>query len=482
MILPDSFIRRQREYFRDHPESDPDRFFQSFELESFSGVRLNRMKTGRKSIGDILPGASAWAPVPWCQDGWYADSDYSLGRDPLYHAGAYYIQEPSAMLPAEILRANPGDRVLDLCAAPGGKATRLGADLNGEGVLVANEISEERTRPLLRNIELFGIENVVITNETPDRLADRFGSFFDKILIDAPCSGEGMFRRDKNAVKSWERFGPSACEPIQREILHAAHRLLKPGGEIVYSTCTFGESEDENMMEWFLHSYPEYDVISHEISGVTPCGTKNQFMRIWPHLTNGDGHFCAHLRKHESGLQQDGIPAPARPAKYDTSTSYSTRTARDAFLSFCRTILTDTAYSRYVRLANEGFLAAGSRVHLSPLPPRMFDGIRVVKMGAYQGEVKTGKDKTIFIPSHAFALSLSPADVRSDMRISLSREDERVTRYLKGETLSLTEEEAASLAPNAFILLAVEGFSLSFAKTTGNSLKNLYPKSWRLMS
>ena len=224
MKLPVSFIDRMNEFFKRSGIS-ADGFEASFDAEPRKGIRINTLKSPADIFPDIMRSLGEdFDPVPWCSCGFYTKGE-GTGNDPYYHAGVYYPQEPSAMLPAEVMGVRPGDRVLDLCAAPGGKACRMGEDLKGEGLLVANEINANRAKALLRNIERMGIAGAVILNETPENLAGRLRGFFDKILVDAPCSGEGMFRRDPNAVKSWERFGPDTCMPMQRDILDAADKI-----------------------------------------------------------------------------------------------------------------------------------------------------------------------------------------------------------------------------------------------------------------
>ena len=483
MKLPEAFTERMNGYFKLHPELDSEAFLKSFDAQPRRGLRFNRLKIKNSSKEDLLALLQqAPEPVLWCPDGYYV-SDFSSGKDAYYHAGVYYIQEPSAMLPAEILGAQPGDKVLDLCAAPGGKATRIGADLKGRGLLVANEISEERSRALLRNIELFGIENAVITNETPLKLEKRFASFFDRILIDAPCSGEGMFRRDKNAVKSWERYGPASCEIMQREILTSAHYMLAPGGHIVYSTCTFGTSENEEMIDWFLSAYPEYDVIPHpEIKGVTISRGRlfEGSMRIWPQYGLGDGHFCVHLQKKPDASLYKNEKSDRKTCRQDPSKLYSTRSAIASLLAFSEQILTESAYVSYSETVNEQFILQGEKCHLMPVPVSTFDGLKVVKMGAFPGEIRTTPKGLVYIPSHALALSLSPDQVKENHVLSIRRDDDRMVRYLRGETILLSSEESLLLSDNAYILICVDGFSVGWGKSNGNSIKNLYPKAWRL--
>jgi len=483
MKLPEAFIERMNQYFLLHPELKSEDFYASFDKEPRRGLRFNRLKVNPGAADSLLDSlGQKYDRVTWCRDGYYV-TELSSGKDAYYHAGVYYIQEPSAMLPAEILGAQPGEKILDLCAAPGGKATRIGADLCGSGLLVANEISEERSRALLRNIELFGIENAVITNETPIKLEKRFASFFDRILIDAPCSGEGMFRRDRNAVRSWERYGPSSCEVMQREILSSAHFMLAPGGHIVYSTCTFGTSENEDMIDWFLSQHPEYEVISHPDTKGVSFSRGRLFegsMRIWPQSGLGDGHFCVHLQKSLRASVYENERINRKINRQDPSKLYSTRSARDSFYAIVKELLTVDAYSDYFHKTQEQFVLQGEKVHMMPVSASLFDGLKVVKMGAFPGEVRSMPKGWVFVPSHAFALALSKDKMQINHIFSLSRDDQRLIRYLHGETLLLSDEESQLLSQNAFILLFVDSFPIGWGKSNGCTIKNLYPKAWRL--
>ncbi len=485
MKLPEDFILRMNAYFSGNRESERNPFFSSFDQKSPKGIRINRAKVPANRDADVLRNFSREIQrVPWCRDGYYIDESMdSAGKDPYYHAGVYYVQEPSAMLPAEVLGAMPGEYILDLCAAPGGKTTRIGADMRNQGLLVANEISEDRAKALLRNVELFGITNAVITNENPENLAKNFPSFFDRILIDAPCSGEGMFRRDKNAVRSWETYGPASCMEIQRDILSAAHQMLKPGGHLVYSTCTFHPGENEEMIRSFMEQYPEYEVITHlNIPGISvhADGAAEGFMRIWPHISNGDGHFCAHIRKSNEAAVYDPPIRKSRGTKYETGQVYSVRTAKEALREFAGQMMTFPAYEEYVKRIDGGFFLHGEKIHLMPVRPEMFDRIRVVKMGDFPGEVRVLPKGIVFTPSHAFALSMPYAEVNENRKISFERSDDRLRRYLLGETISLNQEEMDLLSDRSYILVAVDQFPVGFSKREGATLKNLYPKAWRL--
>ncbi len=474
MKLPESFIKRMHQYFR-KTGVPVEGFFESFDREPLRGIRINRRKVDPDKYEEVL-GALGEEPhkVPWCDSGYYTVSE-SSGNDPYYHAGVFYPQEPSAMLPAQVIAAKPGDIVLDMCAAPGGKACRIGEDIRGEGLLVANEINEMRAKALLRNIERMGIGNTVILNETPEHLSARFKGFFNKIILDVPCSGEGMFRRDPQAVKSWEKFGPDTCIPMQYDILENAHLMLKPGGEMVYSTCTFCEGEDEVQIRDFLDRHHEYTIIAHpEIEGVSH--SDEGFMRIWPHISDGDGHFCVHMRKSEDAdvesMTVDKIPSYKQKRK----DNYGFGKSREAYESFLNEILTDTSDYK------GEFILHKDKVHILPVSERLFDGLKTVKLGLFPGEIKCTSTERLFVPSHSLALTLDKDKIRQDSFLKLDREDPRLTRYLKGETVNVTPDEKAELKKKGYIVIAAGEYPLGFGKLASDgSIKNLYPKAWRLI-
>lgn len=472
MNLPIVFENRMKDYFKSSDVTS-EGFFESFDKEPLKGIRINRMKV--RSFDDVLGSLDITKdPVTWCDGGFYTTSE-SSGKDPYYHAGVYYPQEPSAMLPAQVLSAKPGDMVLDLCAAPGGKACRLGEDLKGEGLLVANEINEDRAKALLRNIERTGITNAVILNETPEHLCERFDAFFDKILVDAPCSGEGMFRRDPFAVKSWEKFGPEVCIEMQKGILECTDKMLKVGGELVYSTCTFCEGEDEDMIRDFMEKHPGYEIIPHpELSDVTVCDKLPGAMRIWPHLSRGDGHFCVHLRKVSSDHESRFDYTFATRKRTD---NYSFNKSREALLSFMKDILKDDAFKAFKGRCDQQFVFHKNKIHLVPVNEHLFDRLKVVKMGHFPGEIKETFDKRIFLPSHCLAISLVFDEIKDDRKLVLKRDDERLMKYLKGETIDANEIKASK----GYVVVCVDSYPLGFAKIQGASLKNLYPKAWRLV-
>lgn len=482
MNLPEAFKTRiQADFSRKNmTETEMQAFFASFSEEPLKGLRFNRLKAvsqeDTKHLAEL--GIDAVRPVPWCQDGYYLPQ-ISLGRDPYYHAGVFYQQEPSAMLPAEILGTCPGERILDLCAAPGGKATRIGADLKGEGLLVANEISADRARALLRNLELAGVRNAVITNSSPEELEKNFPEFFDRILIDAPCSGEGMFRRDKLAVRSWERYGPAACVPIQQSILTAAHRMLRPGGHLVYSTCTFSAEENEEMIDWFLANFSEYKVILPEIKDGLTLTDGLRFkggIRIWPQSNLGDGHFCIHLQK-EKKIEKESVSC-----SFSTKNSpnrQERKRALETIMPFLENLLLPASFPQWLKEKEQLFFTSGKAYWL-PWPLEAFSQLQLVKMGAFLGEVKSTASKVVFTPSQGLALLLKREQIRPERYISLAREDQRLVRYLKGETIPLTEEEQTLLEKQLPLVIMVEGFPLGFGRQQNGSIKNDYPKAWRL--
>ena len=254
MKLPEPFLEKMRQLLgEEYP------FYEkSYEKERVHGLRVNTSKISVEEFLNITP--FQLRKIPWTENGFYYDEKEAVTKHPHYFAGLYYIQEPSAMIPAGILPVSPGENVLDLCAAPGGKATELGAKLGREGLLVANDISNSRAKGLLKNLELFGIGNVLVTSETPEKLLSYFPQFFDKILIDAPCSGEGMFRKDLSMAADWMEKGPSYYAEIQKNILETAAKMLKPGGKLVYSTCTFDPEENEKNIQFFLDHHADFSI------------------------------------------------------------------------------------------------------------------------------------------------------------------------------------------------------------------------------
>ena len=311
-MIPEQFTLRMRRLLGE----DYDAFSASFSRPRAVGLRLNPLK------GTSLPDLSAFslAPVPWEPCGYYYDPETRPGKSAYHEAGLYYLQEASAMAPAALLDPKPGERVLDLCAAPGGKSTQLAGKMQGRGLLVCNEINSKRAKILASNIERLGIANALVLNEHPQRLEPRFKGYFDKILVDAPCSGEGMFRKEEAAVTDWSEETVFMCARRQAEILHSASVMLRPGGRLVYSTCTFSPEENEGSVSEFLHTHPDFSIEAVDAPWFSPGrpdwiehpvpGLEKTF-RLWPHRLLGEGHYCAVLRKAGDG---EGAKLPLEPA------------------------------------------------------------------------------------------------------------------------------------------------------------------------
>lgn len=439
----------------------------SFQDERMYGLRVNTDKISLEEFETICP--FEIRKIPWIRNGYFYDgTKVSPAKHPYYHAGLYYLQEPSAMTPANLLSVEPGDAVLDLCAAPGGKATELGVKLQGRGVLLANDISNSRAKGLLKNLELFGIPNMIVTNETPDRLLQCFEGFFDKILIDAPCSGEGMFRKDPAIMKSWVKKGPEEFAAIQREIVTTAVQMLKPGGVLLYSTCTFAPEENEGTILHLLKENPDLEVqkadwyegfskgrpqwLSEDCEGYEE--QLENCIRIFPHKMNGEGHFIALLHKKGNRISHSDITRQKR--RYFENEDF------DEFLS-----ILDMEWDKNC------FEAYQDRVYYMPLGSDRPKKLHLLRNGLLMGECR----KNRFEPSQALAMSLKAEQCRQT--ISLDKEDVRVIKYLKGETIEVDDivRENAS----GWHLVCVDGYPLGWGKLIRGTLKNKYHAGWRWM-
>ena len=456
MGLPVAFIKNMREILGEEGLAE---YLDRFEKPKFTGLRVNTSKISVEEFLRISP--FKLRRVPWTENGFYYTEEDSPTHHPYYYAGLYYIQEPSAMAPAAVLPVERGERVLDLCAAPGGKATELGAKLNHTGLLVANDASASRTKALLKNLEVFGIPNLLVTSEMGDRLDRYFHEYFDKILIDAPCSGEGMFRKQAHMIPAWEKQGPEVFANMQREILRQAAELLKPGGTMLYSTCTFSKLENEGSIDGFLAEHPEFTL--EEIprqegfcSGM-PELVRSRFplercVRLFPHKIDGEGHFLALLKK--AGEKIPGAPEPAgRPGRIPAELE-----------AFLQDVSMPMEPSRIV--------VKDTKVFLMPEGVGRCPGLRFLRSGLYLGELL----KKRFEPSQAFAMALKKEEYASV--IDLSAADDRVIRYLKGETLEI--EDGESSRPEGWQLVCVDGYPLGWGKLIRGTLRNKYFSGWRM--
>ncbi len=464
--LPAAFLERMKRQLG----SDYEAFAASYDRERTYGLRYNPLKAKREDFLQRMP--FALRSVPWAEEGFYYEPAAQPGRHMLHEAGAYYIQEPSAMAVTPLLDPQPGERILDLCAAPGGKSTHIAGRMRGAGLLVANEVAPSRARVLSQNIERMGAANCVVCREEPERIAALFPGFFDRVLVDAPCSGEGMFRKEETAVAEWSEENVAMCAARQREILEQAALTVRPGGVLVYSTCTFSVAEDEDMVGGFLALHPEYALEGAPV-------------RLMPHLAEGEGHFAARFRRagqadaaYAGGRRtEDGLcarRADGRSRKNKSGGGNGRRAGKGADASEAREkAVTDFLY-RELGLTEDGAETLfagrvtqnfGDALYLTPEEMIPLDGIRLERPGLQLGFCE--KDR--FRPSHALALALRPEAVGKSYQMTPGE----AAAYVRGETF------AVDPALKGWYLLTVQGFSLGFGKAAGGQMKNHYPKGLR---
>ena len=430
MKLPERFIEEMKKQL---PENEWEAFFACYEKKPYKGVRLNPLKGGMSALNALLPFLGE--RIPWEENGYYTEEE-KLGASPFHFAGAFYSQEPSAMCAAPLLDVKAGEKVLDLCSAPGGKGTQLAAAMQGRGVLVLNEPVSSRAKILSQNVERMGVKNAVVTNEYPENLAKYFQGYFDKILVDAPCSGEGMFRKNaEEALSEWSVENVALCAERQAFILEQATKMLKKGGRLVYATCTFSEKEDEGQVCDYLQKHPEMRLLSQK--------------KLYPHQVRGEGHFAAVFEKTTAEEWSSRI----KPAKHSV-----TQKSEKAYRAFEKAFFKEKFASRLYEVNGT----------LYELPEEVFDwkGLQVLRVGIRLGEVKNDR----FQPAHALAMCVHTADCRNV--IDLPVEDGQVERYLHGETI---EGEAQ----NGWCVVAVEGYPLGLGKCVDGVIKNHLPKGLR---
>lgn len=478
-------------------------FLASYDRPRNFGLRVNVDKISPKEFEKIAP--FHLTKIPWTENGYYYEEQDMPARHPFYYAGMYYLQEPSAMTPASRLVSNPGDRVLDLCAAPGGKATELGAHLHGKGVLVANDISASRAKALLKNIEVFGIRNSFVVNEVPAKLAENFPEFFDKILVDAPCSGEGMFRKDPAVAKVWDSNKPLECAKQQKEIITRAAQMLAPGGDMLYSTCTFSPEENEQVVQFLLDSRDDMEIREiqpyegfapgrPEVANGTPDLKK--CVRIWPHKMAGEGHFLALLHKKAPGetagaQENDRNGHPNRETMVDEHKNQVEGTISDikgigkpeikALTEFFADVSMEMNWKQVE--------VRKGQVYLVPEALGARKGLVFLRNGLYLGEIR--KDR--FEPSQSFAMALKKEEYTAV--IDLDYSDVRVEKYLRGETLEVDDivernlQEAEKMSDTKSMkkrlekgwqLVCVNGYPLGWGKLVNGTLKNKYHAGWRM--
>jgi NOL1/NOP2/sun family putative RNA methylase len=490
MNLPKLFEDRMRKLLGEEFEE----YLTCYDKPHFGGLRVNTLKTSPEEFERICP--FSIKRIPWVRNGYYYDTQEQPAKHPLYYAGVYYIQEPSAMTPASLLPIERGDKVLDICAAPGGKSTELGAKLAGEGVLVSNDISNSRAKALLKNIELFGIRNAVVLSEAPNKLAEYFPEYFDKILIDAPCSGEGMFRKSPAIMKNWEQYGVDYYNKLQKEIILFAAKMLKPGGMMLYSTCTFSPEENEGTISFLLQEHPEFEVLSpfpeekqqwaekisyegfdcgkpewltqlpeHQSLDNERLEELKHCVRLWPHKIDGEGHFLTLLHKRDLSAHQESIPSSAYIKEYDTKgRSVGTGKGKTEISEEAMDFLRSLKFPVKPELLH----VHEDRLYLLPEGLPGLKGLRILRQGLLLGEMK----KQRFEPSQALACALTLKDY--DQILRLKADDPNVIRYLKCEAI-----EPEGINKDGWYLVCVEDYPLGWLKAAKNNYKNKYLPGWR---
>ena len=445
-MFPQGFEEKMRRLLG----AEYDEFLASYDRPRQVGLRLNPLKCA------AFPDLSCFGlrRIDWAENGYFYDPATRPGLHPWHEAGLYYLQEPSAMAPAALADARPGERVLDLCAAPGGKSTQLAAAMAGRGILVSNEYNPKRAKILARNLERMAVPNALVLNEHPQRLAERFAAWFDRVVVDAPCSGEGMFRKEDAAVTDWSQQTVLMCARRQGEILRSAAQMVAPGGRLVYSTCTFAPEENEGVLSSFLREFPDFSVEQIDAPWFSPArsdwikdpapGLERAF-RLWPHRIAGEGHFAAVLRRNSDGARSELPPEPGMKMPRE---------------------LQDFAVSTLPPLPEGNPVAFGENWYLLPPETPRLAGLKVLRAGLELGQTRKGR----FEPAHALALwcrtAVSVADFDAD--------GAEIAAYLRGESLAGSQ--------TGWTLITASGLSLGWAKGSGGQLKNHFPKGLRWLS
>lgn len=484
--LPGAFLERMQRLLGGEYEA----FLAGYGQARQYGLRRNLLKGTEEEFIRVMP--FPLEKISWAREGYYYDAAAQPGRHALHEAGAYYIQEPSAMAAVEVLAPEPGERILDLCAAPGGKSTQIAGRMQGQGLLVSNEIIGERARVLSQNVERMGVSNCVVCSEKPERIASLFPAFFDRVLVDAPCSGEGMFRKEETARQEWSPEAVRMCAERQSLILEEAAKTVKPGGVLVYSTCTFSPEENEGTISAFLRAHEEYNIEETELEGSLsqgradwisqPAAGIGHTLRLWPQLIRGEGHYIARLRK--CGQCTDTLPA------HDAQETAAGKSARkkDGKMSVEKTAASgkemwQIAGDKKLCKLTEDFLCRelgigdawmtrhpgrlfrfGDQIYLVPEEMISLAGIRVLRPGLQLAVEK----KNRLEPAHALAHSLLPGDSSCMYRLT----EPEAAAYLRGESIACGEQRG-------WTVLVYEGYTLGFGKASGGQIKNHYPKGLR---
>ncbi len=459
MNFPQDFIRRMQPLLSEQWDA----FTAAYDRPLRRGLRVNTGKIAVDRFLSLFP--HPLTPAPFGKDCFYLDEELKAGADPLHHAGVYYMQEPSAACAATVLDAQPGERILDLCAAPGGKTIQIATALGDSGLLWSNEYVAARARVLAQNVERWGCRRSVVSNKDTGPLCEGLADFFDGVIVDAPCSGEGMFRKEPVALEQWSVDNIRLCATRQGEILDNAAKAVRPGGRLVYSTCTFAPEENECMVAAFLASHPDFELLPIDVDwgcaafsfdavkgfcDLETCDADlTRCRRIFPHQ-GGEGHFVALLRRRDEAATHtlDPYPLPKKDAHVDEAA---------ALYADC---FTDTPQGHFVTV--------GDKVRL--LPPGLPDcqGLGVTVAGIEVAAVC----KNRLEPCHAAFMATRAANCRRVLR--LKADDPRVTAFLRGQEILCDGDKG-------WTAVAVEDAVVGFGKNAGGKLKNRYPKGLRLL-
>ena len=423
-MLPDKFKQRMKTEL----QTEYDSFLSCYEKEPYIALRVNTLKTDAQEFKNTVDFCGD--KVEWCENGFYYDG--KKGNHPSSISGLFYSQEPSAMIAAELMPVKKGDRILDLCAAPGGKSTQLASKLGGSGLLVSNEVVPNRAKILCENIERMGISNAVVINMYPEKMEKPFEEFFDGIMVDAPCSGEGMFRKDEVAIQEWSIEHTEACAQRQLSILESAYKMLKPGGHLVYSTCTFATVENEGVCGEFTALHPDVEILSMH--------------RLMPHKVKGEGHFSALM--HKSGEEK---------SRKQTAPSEAKKDAVESYRKFEKENLNVNLKGRFVTF--------GENLYLLPEDMISLDKIKCIRPGLSLGEVKKGR----FEPSHHLCMALK----KDDFKRTISLSEDEIALYLTGGTINRDGEKGFG------VMLYNEKYPIGWYKLSDGVAKNHYPKHLR---
>lgn len=448
-------------------EDDAPLFWDAMENGSPAvGLRVNPLKTSLNNLQKNLLGVIQ--SLPWSPHGIALQETGNLGKHPYHTAGLYYLQEPSAMVPVAVLDPQPGECVLDLCAAPGGKTTQIQSRMRNRGILIANDSNPKRVQALSRNLERWGARNISVLCETPSRISEHLGTYFDRVLVDAPCSGEGTFRSDPGEIKKWSPNFSKRCSQIQDELLWFAGKMVKPGGILVYSTCTFNQDENEGTIARFLNKNPDFRIDPIEsVDGYSegipldraPSIDFSGVVRIWPHRTHGEGHFVARLRKSES------IQIPH--SRVSTVKSLPLQDHLRIYSQFFESTLNATQETEQILPGNKGLKSYGNRLYWTPKEMPSLSGLEVRHWGWWLGTIQSD----VFMPSPALANALSPDDAQKVLEFSI--EDPCLVTYLRGSPLPISE---LGDPPEGWTLVTCTGYSLGWGLVHQDRIKSYIPR------